>query len=189
MNTHKLEQQKSILRNQLRRRIKKIRPQARKRKSRRIIKKVMRTLSFQKAKHLLTYAAVRGEVETRELIRIALRLQKKVYLPRMNPRKKTISIFRIDHWGRGLRRGSYGILEPKPVRSRRGNPAKLDLILVPGLGFDRRGGRLGRGAGYFDRFLSKAKRAQKIGLCFREQLVKKIPAAAHDVLMNKVFTD
>jgi 5-formyltetrahydrofolate cyclo-ligase len=65
----------------------------------------------------------------------------------------------------------------------------MDLIIAPGVAFDRRGGRLGRGGGYYDRLLRRAEKVPVIGLCFREQLVKKVPMKPHDVRMNKVITD
>ncbi len=65
----------------------------------------------------------------------------------------------------------------------------MDVIVVPGVGFDRAGGRLGRGGGYYDRALRSAPKVPKIGLCFREQLVKKIPMAKRDVRVDKVISD
>jgi 5-formyltetrahydrofolate cyclo-ligase len=65
----------------------------------------------------------------------------------------------------------------------------MDLIIVPGVAFDRKGGRLGRGAGYYDRLLRKARSVPKIGLCFREQLVRKVPMKKHDMSVDKIITD
>lgn len=63
--------------------------------------------------------------------------------------------------------------------------ASIDLALVPGLAFDRRGGRLGRGAGYYDRFLKGLTgRARRVGICFAAQLVEQVPTEAHDARMD-----
>ncbi len=87
-----------------------------------------------------------------------------------------------------LQQGYGGIQEPKrscPMSL----PSQMDLIIVPGVAFDIRGYRLGRGGGYYDRLLRKAPCVPKIGLCFREQRVRKLPAAFHDVMMDSVITD
>lgn len=137
----------------------------------------------------MTYVALSDEVDTRELILKALALRKNVYAPRIFKKRKEIGIFQIRHPRKDLRKGTYGIQEPGALSFHQGNPARLDLVIVPGLGFDRRGGRLGRGGGYFDRFLLKTNRARKIGLAFREQMVRKIPIGSHDIRVDRVITD
>ena len=145
--------------------------------------------SFQTSQNIMTYAALPGEVQTGPLIRKMLAMKKNVFLPRIHSARRPMSIFQIYHPSRDLRKGRYGILQPRPLKTRKGNPKNLDLVLVPGVGFDRKGSRLGRGAGYFDRFLKKAKRSKKIALAFREQVLGKIPHGPHDVLMDRVITD
>jgi len=79
--------------------------------------------------------------------------------------------------------GRFGILEPTPGRS----PERLDLIVVPGLAFTAEGNRLGRGGGFYDRFLSTIPETTfKIGVCFEFQRVSKIPHEPHDVKMDAV---
>ncbi len=81
--------------------------------------------------------------------------------------------------------GAFGIMEPC------GNdivePSQIDMIIVPGVAFDRGGHRLGRGRGYYDRYLPLT-RAFKAGVCFPWQLVDEVPCAAHDVVMDAVVT-
>ena len=96
--------------------------------------------------------------------------------------------FRVRHLSRDLKESCYGIREPKafcPGRS----ADRMDVIIVPGVGFDRAGARLGRVGGFYDRALRRVRKVPKIGLCFREQLVKKIPVKKHDVRVDKVITD
>ena len=85
-----------------------------------------------------------------------------------------------------MKKGAYGILEPKTVRKADEN--NIDVILVPGLAFDRNGGRMGFGKGYYDRLLESSK-AVKIGLCYDFQILEKIPTESHDVPMNFVITE
>lgn len=84
-----------------------------------------------------------------------------------------------------LNLGAFGILEPLPEAASAGT--EFDLILVPGRAFDRQGGRLGRGKGYYDRFLGSTT-GYRIGVCFDYQIVDEIPREAHDVKMDAVVT-
>jgi 5-formyltetrahydrofolate cyclo-ligase len=180
---------KSRLRNKLRLILKAMRASERRRRSRKILKRLLATSVFKKSKNIMTYISLPEEVQIRELIPRALRLGKNLFVPYIHKRRKQIQIYQLKKGLAELRKGSYGILEPQPSKARRGKASEIDLVLVPGLAFDRRGRRLGRGGGYFDRFLAKMKRAQKIGLAFREQMIKKVPASPHDIHMNKVITD
>ena len=88
-----------------------------------------------------------------------------------------------------LSRGPFGVWIPQedcpPLAL-----AHLDIILVPGLAFDRHGGRLGRGRGYFDRlFATPEVRAQRIGICFEDQIVDAVPVEPHDARMQMIVTD
>lgn len=111
------------------------------------------------------------------------------------PEDRNIALPRVEgdhlilHWVAGpdeLLLGRFGILEPSasaPVA----DPNGLDLILVPGVAFDRGGGRLGRGRGCYDRLLVKTS-AFKVGLCFDWQIVPEVPREPHDILMDAVLT-
>ena len=93
-----------------------------------------------------------------------------------------------------LAAGGLGILEPKPALrgdpSRHVEPAGLDLVLVPGVAFDRRGGRLGRGKGYYDGLLAHIRPdTSLVALAFECQIVPEIPMLPHDVYMHKVITE
>jgi 5-formyltetrahydrofolate cyclo-ligase len=88
----------------------------------------------------------------------------------------------------GLRTAAYGIREPDPATCPLA--AALDLVLVPGLGFGRDGSRLGRGKGFYDRFLSSLpETAVRCGVCFDHQLSESLPGEPHDVGMHLVLTE
>jgi 5-formyltetrahydrofolate cyclo-ligase len=92
-----------------------------------------------------------------------------------------------------LVRGCWGILEPPESRwyesGKQVAIEALDLIIVPGVGFDRRGGRLGNGQGYYDNFLQQVSVATQIqGICYESQLFDDIPMGGTDVAMDFVFT-
>ncbi|MEI8312774.1 MAG: 5-formyltetrahydrofolate cyclo-ligase [Verrucomicrobiota bacterium] len=110
------------------------------------------------------------------------------------PQDKQIALPRVFgedlqfHWvGRRaeLQPGRFGILEPAADAGEAGHD--FELILVPGLAFDLRGGRLGRGRGYYDRFLSTA-RGLRVGVCFEDQIVDEVPLEHHDLRMDFVVT-
>ncbi|MDD4908777.1 MAG: 5-formyltetrahydrofolate cyclo-ligase, partial [Candidatus Omnitrophica bacterium] len=85
-----------------------------------------------------------------------------------------------------LKVGPYGVWEP--VAETLVKPEDLDLIITPGLAFDKKGNRLGRGKGYYDRFLSKlSDRAPSIGLAFDFQILPLIPTTSYDVSVNKII--
>lgn len=188
MDPARLAVYKSLLRNKLRRRVRGIRFSSRARKSQKILSRVASLPDFRTAESILIYASLPDEVQTQGLIRSALKKKKSVYLPSFAGSGGTLSIFKISTLAE-LKRGKFGIFEPRVLPSRKGNPREIDLAIVPGVGFDLKGRRLGRGGGHFDRFLKKARRAKKIGLAFGEQILPSIPAGPHDVMMDKVISD
>jgi 5-formyltetrahydrofolate cyclo-ligase len=184
-----LGKKKNLLRRELRRVLNDIPVSERKRKSAGIVRRLCAKTFFKKARTVMSYVALPTEVQTRTLIRQALRAGKAVYVPCVNVRTGTLRVYPIRNYDEDLRPGAYGILEPVRRPAGRHETVVFDLIVVPGLGFDRRGGRLGRGAGYYDRFLKNQKGACKVGLSFREQLVRKIPMTRHDASVDCVMTD
>jgi 5-formyltetrahydrofolate cyclo-ligase len=89
-----------------------------------------------------------------------------------------------------LREGSFGLLEPDPDFCLCVKAAEVDLVLVPGLAFDRRGFRLGRGKGYYDRFLSQPNfKGRALGLFFDLQEVSEVPTEPHDRALSGIFTE
>lgn len=180
--------EKALLRKELAAQCAGLRPSARALGSQKILAKLLVHSRFLKARILLSYVARASEVETKPFLEEALRRKKKLFVPRFDPAARKISMIEIRGVG-DLSRGHYGILEPAFNPERVGNPRDLDLVIVPGVGFDRQGGRLGRGLGLFDRFLEEAKGAYKIGLAFECQMVGKIPLADHDIRMDEIITE
>ena len=84
------------------------------------------------------------------------------------------------------RMGAHGI--PEPARAAPADSAELRVVVVPGVAFDARGGRLGHGGGHFDRLLSSGN-ALRVGLCFENRLVAEVPMEAHDIRMDAVITE
>lgn len=179
---------KPLIRLKIRRAVEKLKPAAREAKSRKIMARLLRHPYFKRAKNVLAYAALDDEVRTREFIEKTIRLRKKVFMPRVNKKKRELEFYEIRNWDTDLVPGRYGILEPIVRGRRKTNGARFDLAVVPGRAFDRRGGRLGRGGGFYDRFLKRHPGLKKVGIAFREQIVGRIPAEAHDAAVDELIT-
>ena len=90
---------------------------------------------------------------------------------------------------RTMRPGAFGIAEPGP-EARLCEPRELDLVIVPGTVFTAAGARMGRGRGYYDKYLAQPEvHAVKVGVCYAHQLVGELPSEPHDVAMDCVITD
>jgi len=155
-------------------------------KSRKILRKLSLEPEFRRAEHVALYYGIVPEVETRFLLKKVLK-DKKLYLPAVAP-KKSLMLRQVRSLSRDLKQGAYNIMEPKASCKKR-SADRMDIFIVPGVAFDKTGGRMGRGGGYYDRLLRKAKKVIKVGLCFREQIVEKVPMKAHDVRMDQIITD
>lgn len=131
--------------------------------------------------------AVEGEVGTREIVRRALAEGRTVACPRVRwdpPRLETYAIRSLDD----LVEGRRGLWEPDPDRAEPVADSALDLVVVPGLAFDRRGWRIGFGAGLYDRFLSGVD-APRVALAFSLQLQDNLPVEPHDVPVDWIVTE
>lgn len=181
-----LAAEKALLRKKLRERLKALSPREKARRAGEIQKRLLNHPRFMSARSLLVYKALSSEVDTEAILKEALKKGKRVYLPRVDPAKKRIWLIETTNL-KDLQPGACGILEPPFDVKRLGRPEDLALAIVPGLGFDRGGGRLGRGEGYFDRFLAEAKKAYKIGLAFECQILDKVPCEAGDVKVDEVL--
>jgi len=155
------------------------------RKSRVIKEKLLRTQVFQKAKTVMFYIAFGGEVNTEEMIEEAKKTGKRVAVPVCKKNRLTLRPCVLDE-NAELKKGPYGIWEPalKSFIQLR----DLDLVIVPGVAFDKKGNRLGRGKGYYDHLLKRlSKKTASIGLAFGFQILPSIPTTTHDVSVNRVI--
>ena len=157
----------------------------RNRKSSIIKDELFRIEVFKKAKIVMFYIAFKGEVETEEMIKEAINLGKIVTVPVCKPHKLALEPCILDSHAH-LKQGPYGVKEP--VEERCIPLSALQLVIVPGVAFDKKGNRLGRGKGYYDRLLQKLpKTTQSIGLAFDFQILSSVPSHAHDVAVGRVI--
>lgn len=146
----------------------------------------LRTQSaWQRARSILFYAPLPGELDLWPLLREALAEGKVVALPRFSAESRSYVACQVQDLSRDIAAGQYGIREP--VATCPSVPLVLDLILVPGLAFDMQGHRLGRGKGFYDQLLAAA-RGTTCGAGFDEQIVAEVPVEPHDIRLSCILT-
>jgi len=133
------------------------------------------------AQTILAYYALPDEVDTHALLDALVAEGKTVLLPKVLD--ETTMELRCYQGPQDLHEGAYHIMEPTGAPFT--DEARIDIALIPGLAFDPQGHRLGRGKGYYDRFLATFK-GQTIGVCFDFQKVAEVPVAAHDIAVDCV---
>ncbi len=148
---------------------------------------------YKTAKIVLAYISKGNEVNTDEIIDNALNTGKRVFVPITLPEAKEMKFSELSRdWRNCLEKGSYGILEPKEICRKidENIHEKADLILVPGIAFDEKCGRIGWGGGYYDRFLKKvSNRAIKVALAYELQIVDNVPMTQKDVRVDTIVTE
>ena len=141
--------------------------------------------AWQEAKSILFYAPLPDELDVWPLLLDALAERKEVGLPRFSPAAGAYVACRVREPERDVARGHLNIREP--VSTCPTLPLTLDLILVPGVAFDLRGRRLGRGKGFYDQLLASA-RGMTCGVAFDEQIVPEVPVEPHDMHLSCILT-
>jgi 5-formyltetrahydrofolate cyclo-ligase len=185
------DQSKKILRERILTLLRNQKEEERLTKSLIIADKLFQMVEFRKAKNILFYASFDGEVETFEMMRRSQRLGKTIGLPGIIRDKKKIIPAIVASLTSDLETGPYGIKQPKLDRAQVLTEDRLDMVIVPGVAFDKASNRLGRGGGYYDRFLgSLPSRTLKVGLAFDFQIVDSLPSQKkHDVPVSCVLTN
>jgi len=159
--------------------------------SRQIVAAFIALPEYRAARTVMFYVDVRSEVRTRHDLAEALGHGKRIVVPYCVDGE--LELFHLEEMDE-LEIGMYKILEPRSdlrdVETKRVDPGELDLIMVPGVAFDREGGRTGHGKGYYDKLLQHARPdAPLVALAFECQIFGQIPTQSHDVYMDKVITE
>jgi 5-formyltetrahydrofolate cyclo-ligase len=161
----------------------------RKEKSRLIARQLEELPAFVEAKKVMLFASMASEVETKEMAAWALKEGKQVALPVTDRQSRELIPGWITSWDE-LVPGVWGILEPDRSRLRLAPIDELDVVVVPGVVFDKKGYRIGYGGGYYDRLLPRLRPgALKVGIAFAEQIVDVVPACEYDIPVDMVITD
>lgn len=179
--------EKAQARSEIKRRIAALSSGERFLKSTRIRMRLSSEHHYADARVVMLFSPMDDEVDTSPLIEAALAAGKTVLLPKINERTREMAACPISDFAADTASGTYGILEPH------GDPADvsaIDFCLVPARAFDRTGARLGRGAGYYDRFMADPRfRAFRCGIAFHEQILDEVPHEPHDLPVQMIVTD
>jgi len=176
---------KKQMRSKILLRLKTQKEEDRNRKSKFIKDKLFRASVFKKAKIVMFYISFDGEVNTQGMIKEAHRLGKIVAVPVCKGNRITIRPCLLRNKAK-VKKGPYGICEPAVKKYIK--LEDLDLVIVPGIAFDKKGNRLGRGKGCYDYFLKRVTGdTASIGLAFDFQILPSLPATTQDVSVNKII--
>ncbi len=180
--------EKAQLRLELQKCLINIQEEDRKDKSRRACRKLISTPEFQNASAIMMYLSLPHELDTSEAILCAWQLGKIVVVPRVSWQQRHMIPVQINSLETGFSADVAGLRNPiigAPVPFE-----EINLVVAPGLGFDRQGNRLGRGGSYYDRFFAnKDLHASKCGFAFNEQVIESVPVTNHDVPVDFLVTD
>ena len=162
-------------------------------RSRRICGKIIGSEQYKNASEIYAYMALPDEVALIDVIKQAILDGKRVALPKIISKDDGVmEFYYLDSQkalGEQTSGGAYGILEPDETLPASPDSTSKTLILVPGRAFTKEGDRLGRGKGYYDRFLAK-KRLPNVtiaGVCFGFQILETLPVEENDFKMDSVF--
>ncbi len=158
--------------------------EAQARASRRIVENLLGLAEYQNASGVMSYMPIGSEADVEAFNRQALADGKALYLP-VSLSGGSMYASRLRAMDR-LRKGRFGVREPE--QDEKAPEGAIQMIVIPGLAFDRMGGRIGYGAGYYDRFLPGVP-AWRVGVCFEDQLADCVPMGAHDVAMEILVTE
>ncbi|MFD3158412.1 5-formyltetrahydrofolate cyclo-ligase [Haloimpatiens sp. FM7330] len=179
---------KNTLRKLMKEKRKNIKPDIRKMMDEQMYNNVINSNLYKNAKTIFIFVSYNNEVNTHNIIKQAIRDDKTLCVPKVISKESGMISIQINDFT-DLEHGAYGILEPKEYCSKI-NPKKIDLAFVPGLAFDKNGGRIGYGGGFYDRFLKLIpKNCPIIGLGYKIQIIDEIPMDENDIKLNNLITD
>ena len=178
-----IDNRKKLIRKEMKSRKSAFTLEEKKQKSLMILDKLKNIDEFKRSGTVMLYWSMDDEVHTHDFISEHASA-KRIILPSVNGDDLVLKEYRGDH---DLVKGEgFGI--PEPGGSVFDKPEEIDLIVVPGVAFDRKNNRMGRGKGYYDKFLQSTK-AYKVGICFDFQLLEEVPTDEHDILMDSVISE
>ncbi|XP_046996819.1 5-formyltetrahydrofolate cyclo-ligase [Schistocerca americana] len=196
MSSATIQQRKAALRKQVAAAVDALTDAEIQRQSRIITDKVLKHPAYQKANSVSIYLSFDKEVQTGTLVEDILKNGKTCYIPRFQkgiPEMEMIILRSLQDYN-SLPVNKWNIKQPSPDDQRESvfDNGTLDLVLAPGQAFTKDGVRLGRGKGYYDKFLAKCfkkleKRPTILGLAFKEQIVPEIPQTETDVVLDEVL--
>jgi 5-formyltetrahydrofolate cyclo-ligase len=179
---------KAEIREEILKRLKGQDKRAKAEKDRRLNEKLSALPEFRKAKAVMFYVSLESEPDTKALIDEAIKAGKRVVVPVIEG--NGLGLSEIKDRGAELAEGPCGILQPARDCVKPFPKEELDLVIVPGVAFGRDGARLGRGKGFYDRFLKDLPAGtKKVALAYDLQIIDDIPTTSRDIPVDIVITN
>lgn len=146
--------------------------------------------NFLESSIALLYMGKEGEVASNSILERCFELKKIVVLPAFNNEKYDMKLMKVDNLKTDLMLGKRGVLEPDINRCKIVPIESIDIAIIPGLAFDEKGGRVGTGEGYYDRFIPKlSNTTRKVALALDKQIIQQVPMDSHDKHVDIIVTD
>jgi len=146
--------------------------------------------NFLEAKIALLYLSKDDKVRMEDIIGRCFSINKTVVLPAFDTEKHEMKLMKVGNLKADLKTGSRGIKEPKRQLCKIVPIEYIDIAFIPGIAFDEKGGRIGSGEGYYDRFIPKLPNTtRKVSLAFEDQIVQQVPMEPHDRYIDILITE
>jgi len=159
-------------------------------KTRAIESRLFEFANFLESKIALLYVNSNLEVPTDSIIQTTYNYNKIVVLPAFDPDNFKMTLMKVDAFDQELISGPRGVSEPDTAKCKIVPMDRIDIAIIPGLAFDEKGGRIGSGAGYYDRLIPRlAITTRKVALTFEEQIIPQAPMESHDKYVDIIITD
>lgn len=155
-------------------------------KNERIAERLEELDAFKKAHHILFYYSVRGEVDTLELIERTID-DKQLYLPIVRGKSNFQAVPIMNPLN--LKKSFEGVPEPADTEPSDVYDNQIEMVIVPGVAFDKKGNRIGMGKGYYDRYLNRSNAPLKVALAYEEQILDYVPKDPYDECIDMIVTD
>ncbi|XP_067999529.1 5-formyltetrahydrofolate cyclo-ligase isoform X1 [Melanerpes formicivorus] len=188
---------KQALRGELRQRLRALSAAEKRRQSLLLTRKVLGHPKYKESRRIAIFLSMPDEIQTEEIIQDIFKQGKECFIPRYKPQSNHMDMLKLLSAEdiSSLALTSWNILQPSDDDSAREEALAgggLDLIFMPGLGFDKKGNRLGRGKGYYDTYLERCMKHPRgkpytLALAFREQICESVPVAANDVQVDEIL--
>lgn len=153
-----------------------------------IFEEIINSEIYKKSKKIFTYISFGSEVDTIKLINYSFSNNKEVYVPKTNKQTKDMIALKIHNFN-NMSVDKWGIIEPKSV-DKANIGTDFDLIIMPGIAFDKQGNRIGYGGGYYDKYISKLNNASNLlALAYDFQIIQDIESESHDIKVDFILTN
>lgn len=179
--------EKNEIRSQMIELLQKIPPKEKVARENQLFTVLTESVFWQKAKTIGMTISSHFEWNTQPIIECAWKQQKSIVVPKSVPTKKELHFYQINSFNQ-LTTGYANLQEPNPSKTRKINEKEIDLLIVPGIAFDKRGYRIGFGGGYYDRFLKNLD-VLTISLVSDLQIIHKIPNEQYDIPVRYLATE